>query len=193
MASAQIWRNNDRNWNPPYLLTIGIWTGFLGLLSEKLEHQTLSILLVWNFSIMLLIANSDLSPCAYMPYTELNWISSCALEHPTVCGVCSCTVLSSSWVTMLSSWKVHRRKIQVFACLCNVTAHVVALWSMLRNIKFVSHSHWDTKGPSSQKWYGRMLNHLLKQLYNALAHCLLDFSYRFYAGFICQLCCLVGK
>lgn len=61
----------------------------------------------------------------------------------------------------------------MFACLCNVTAFVIAPWSMLRNTKFVSHG--DVKGPSSaEKWYGRMLNHLLEQLRNALAHCKLS-------------------
>lgn len=58
----------------------------------------------------------------------------------------------------------------MFACLCNVIALVIAPWSMLRNIKFVSHQ--DVNGPSSaEKWYGRMLNHLLERLHNALAHC----------------------
>lgn len=61
----------------------------------------------------------------------------------------------------------------MFACLCNVIALVIAPWSMLRNIKFISHQ--DVKGPSSaEKWYRRMLNHLLERLHNALAHCRLS-------------------
>ena len=40
----------------------------------------------------------------------------------------------------------------MFACLCNVIALVIAPWSMLRNIIFISHQ--DVKGPSSaEKWY----------------------------------------
>lgn len=61
----------------------------------------------------------------------------------------------------------------MFAFLCNVIALVTAPWSMLRNIKYVS--HWDVKGPSSaEKWYGRMLNQLLEQQHNALAPCKLS-------------------
>lgn len=80
-ASAQIWRNNDRNCIPPYVLTIGIWTGFLELLSKKLEHRAL-FLSYWFgiFSIMLLTADSGLSPCTYMPYIVLNWMLSLCSE-----------------------------------------------------------------------------------------------------------------
>lgn len=50
------------------------------------------------------------------------------------------------------------------------------------------------RSSSAEKWYGRMLNHLLEQLHNALAHCELScFWYRLHAGFVCQLCCLVGR
>ena len=86
------------------------------------------------------------------------------------------------WTAMLRSWEVHRREIQMFACLCNVIALVIAPWSMLRNIKFISHQ--DVKGPSSaEKWYRRMLNHLLERLHNALAHC------RLYCWFLILVGC----
>lgn len=66
MASAQTRRNNARNWIPPYVSTIGIWTGFLGLLSKKLERRAL-FLSCWFgvFSIMLLTADSGPSPCVH--------------------------------------------------------------------------------------------------------------------------------
>lgn len=94
-------------------------------------------------------------------------------KHLAGLGQCRCMAPSSSWVTMLSSQKVHRRKIQVSAYLCSVTAFGIAPWSMPRNSKFVS--CWDAKGPSSaEKWYGRMLGPWLEQQHHALAHCKLS-------------------
>lgn len=85
MASAQTRRNNARNWIPPYVSTIGIWTGFLGLLSKKLERQAL-FLSCWFgvFSIMVLTADSGLSPCV----------------HALQCGAGPCPV---PWSTQLCS------------------------------------------------------------------------------------------
>lgn len=172
MASAQTRRNNARNWIPPYLLTIGIWTGFLGLLSKKLERRAL-FLSCWFgvFSVMLLSADSGLFPCVHALQRGAG-----PCPAPRSARLCSAAAAAQSvpfWATTLCSWEVHRREIQMFACLCNVIALVIAPWSMLRNIKFTSHQ--DVKDPSSaEKWYRRMPNHLLEQLHNALAHCRLS-------------------
>lgn len=154
MASAQIWRNSDSSWIPPlhvdnrdlnWILGITIWkTG---------ASSTVSILLVWNFFHNATYYRQQPLSCAYMPYSVPNWILSLCSEASSKC---ICTALSPSRVTLLSSWKVHMRKFQVFADLRNVIALVIAPWSMRRNTEFAS--HWDVKGPSSaEKWYGRSL------------------------------------
>lgn len=70
MASAQIWRNNDRNWIPPRMLTVGIWTGFLGLLSKKLECQALFLSCWFGIFSICYLAPRTASPCAHTPYSE---------------------------------------------------------------------------------------------------------------------------
>lgn len=133
MASAQTWRNNDRNWSPPYMLTVGIWTGFLVLLSKKLEHQALFLSCGLEFfPYCYLTADSGLSPRASMPYTVLNWtLSLCgSIRWP---GPVQVYGPVPSRRTMLSSRKIHGRIIQVSAYLCNVTALGIAPRSMLRN------------------------------------------------------------
>lgn len=82
----------------------------------------------------------------------------------------------------------------MFACLCNITALVIAPWSMPENIKFVS--HWDVKGPSSaEKWCGRRRNISQNSyiMHWLPASCVLVFDNRFHTGFIYQLCCSVWK
>lgn len=152
--------NRDLNW-------------ILGITIKKTgASSTVSLLLVWSFFHNATYRlQQPLSLCVHALHcTELDMVlvpeaSSCAWQAQLHSPV-------PFWVTMLRSWKVHRRKIQMFACLCNVIALVITPWSMLRNIKFVSHQ--DVKGPSSaEKWYGRMLNHLLERLH-ALAHCRLS-------------------
>lgn len=129
---------------------------------------------------MLFITNKSLSPCAYTPYTMLDWIlSSCSGTARRI------------WRMQLYSPEFLKSTQEKYRCfLVFVMALAIAPWSMLRNTKFVC--PWDGKGPSSaEKWYGRTLGHLLAQLCNALACCRM--LYGFNRGFICQLCCLVGK
>lgn len=144
MASAQIWRNSDRNWILPCVSTIGIWTAFLGLPCTELEHRALFLSWFGMLSVMLLTAKSSLSCALHASQrAELDRVLLLrSIQKPLALQPCS---PGPTWATLLSSWKVHRRKIQVLACLCDVTALVLAPWSMLRNTEFVS--HWDVKGP----------------------------------------------
>lgn len=170
MASAQTWRNNDRDWSPLYMLTVGIWTGFLGSLSKKLEHQALFLSCGLEFfplcylppTVASLLVHPCLTPC---------WTGHCpCAESSAGPGQCRCMVPSPPGWPCLSSRKLHGRMIQVSAYLCYVTALGIAPQSMLRNSQCVS--CWDVKGPSSaEKWHGRTPGGWLEQRRRALAHC----------------------